>query len=295
MTRQVYWFSGESTGETGGSLAATFSGLDGYRAGEEVSIVGAEAHHATVKRLRSGEIVDVVDGLGRRAGAEVIAAANSGLQLRLIEDAVLEPEPTPRITLIQALAKEKRDLQALESAVEMGVWQVIPWGATRSVSRWDTVPKRVKGREKWLNLAVSAMKQSRQAKLAGVSEYLDSGVDMSPGHREMAAQGEHSGSKTVFSEVEAMVRGGAEVFVLHEVAEEHLADRLVPLAPPGQTPQDIVVIVGPEGGITDLELEAFMAAGARPVLLGPTVLRCSSAGPAAIAVIQSRLGTWRGK
>lgn len=295
MTRQVYWFSGESTGETGGSLTATFSGLDGYRAGAEVSIVGAEAHHATVKRLRSGEIVDVVDGLGRRAGAEVIAAANSGLQLRLIEDAVLDPEPTPRITLIQALAKEKRDLQALESAVEMGVWQVIPWGATRSVSRWDTVPKRVKGREKWLNLAVSAMKQSRQARLAGVSEYLDSGVDMSPGHREMAAQGEHSGSKTVFSEVEAMVRGGAEVFVLHEVAEEHLADRLVPLAQPGQTPQDIVVIVGPEGGITVLELEAFMAAGAHPVLLGPTVLRCSSAGPAAIAVIQSRLGTWRGK
>ena len=295
MTRQVYWFSGESTGETGGSLAATFSGLDGYRAGAEVSIVGAEAHHATVKRLRSGEIVDVVDGLGRRAGAEVIAAANSGLQLRLIEDAVLDPEPTPRITLIQALAKEKRDLQALESAVEMGVWQVIPWGATRSVSRWDTVPKRVKGREKWLNLAVSAMKQSRQARLAGVSEYLDSGVDMSPGYSEMAAQGEHLGSKTVFSEVEAMVRGGAEVFVLHEVAEEHLADRLVPLAQPGQTPQDIVVIVGPEGGITDLELEAFMAAGAHPVLLGPTVLRCSSAGPAAIAVIQSRLGTWRGE
>lgn len=90
-----------------------------------------------------------------------------------------------------------------------------------------------------------------------------------------------------------MVRGGAAVFVLHEVAEEHLADMLVPLAQPGQTPGEIVVIVGPEGGITGPELAAFVEAGASPALLGPTVLRCSSAGPAALAVIQSWLGSWR--
>ena len=290
MTRQAFWFSGETAGETGGSLAANFTGLDGYREGEEVSIVGSEAHHATVKRLRLGEVVDVVDGLGRRAGAEVIAATNSGLQLRLIEDAVLDPQPALRITLIQALAKEKRDMQALESAVEMGAWRVIPWGATRSVSRWDTVPKRAKGREKWRNLAVSAMKQSRQARLAEVSE---SGVDISSERHGGEARWARPVVKTVFSEVEAMVKGGAAVFVLHEVAEEHLADMLVPLAQPGQTPEDIVVIVGPEGGITVPELAAFVEAGARPALLGPTVLRCSSAGPAALAVIQSWLGSWR--
>ena len=293
MTRQAFWFSGETAGETSGSLAANFTGLDGYLEGEEVSIVGAEAHHATVKRLRLGEVVDVVDGLGRRAGAEVVAVGNSGLRLRLIEDAVLDPEPTLRITLIQALAKEKRDMQALESAAEMGVWRVIPWGATRSVSRWDTVPKRAKGREKWRNLAVSAMKQSRQARLAEVSEYLESGVDISPGQHGSEARWAWPVVKTVFSEVEALVKGGAVVFVLHEVAEEHLADLLVPLAQPEQIPEEIVVIVGPEGGITVPELAAFVEAGARPALLGPTVLRCSSAGPAALAVIQSRLGSWR--
>lgn len=294
MTRQTFWFSGDSAGEADASPATEFAGLRGYRKGEEISIVGAEAHHATVKRLRLGEVVDVVDGLGWRAGAEVVAAQNSRLRLRLLADAVADPVPPLRLTLIQALAKEKRDLQALESAVEMGAWRVIPWGATRSVSRWDTVTKRAKGREKWRNLAVSAMKQSRQARLAEVSEYLESGGDIVPEPQGVETQSVKPAANTIFSEVEAMVQGGTAVFVLHEVATEHLAQMLIPLAQAGQTPEAIAVIVGPEGGITAPELMAFAAAGARPALLGPTVLRCSSAGPAALAVIQSQLGSWRG-
>ncbi|WP_279059705.1 RsmE family RNA methyltransferase [Mobiluncus curtisii] len=294
MTRQTFWFSGDSAGEADASPATEFAGLRGYREGEEVSIVGAEAHHATVKRLRLGEVVDVVDGLGWRVGAEVVAAQNSRLRLRLLADAVADPVPPLRLTLIQALAKEKRDLQALESAVEMGAWRVIPWGATRSVSRWDTVSKRAKGREKWRNLAVSAMKQSRQARLAEVSEYLESGGDIVPEPQGAETRSVKSAANTIFSEVEAMVQGGTAVFVLHEVATEHLAQMLIPLARAGQTPEDIAVIVGPEGGITAPELTAFTAAGALPALLGPTVLRCSSAGPAALAVIQSQLGSWRG-
>lgn len=336
MTQQVFWYSAESSGFAKSIVSpGDFPGLSSFHAGDDILIGGSEAHHATVKRLRTGEIVDVVDGLGWRADAEVASATNAELSLRLVSDPEEDPQPKVRITLIQALAKEKRDMQALESATEMGVSRVIPWGAARSVSRWDTVPKRAKGREKWRNLVISAMKQSRQARLTEVGEYLESGGEGLPGRTalpgggypleesgkgtgldsyqkqvsngtvplvgsKMAQDTDHLGSstsrpaeRTVFSEVSHLVDSGATVFVLHEVTTEYLTEHLETLVSRGEEPAEIVIIVGPEGGITNPELRAFMDAGATPVLLGPTVLRCSSAGPAAVAVIQASCGSWR--
>lgn len=274
--------------------------------GSETRLTGAEAHHASVKRLRAGEVVDLVNGQGWRAGAELVGTG-ADLRFRLVEAPHFEALPALRLTLIQALAKEKRDLQAVEAACEIGVQRVIPWGAARAVSRWDNASKREKGRTKWAALALSALKQSRQSWLARVEEYVESGTDC---------------AGAVFTEVAKIVESGGQVFVLHESAVERLsvrlraASRMAPHEAGGEADgagnpdvarrgeagvdpgagnpdvREIAVVVGPEGGITEAELAGFRAAGAEIALLGSSVLRCSTAGPAALAIIQATLGSW---
>lgn len=281
MTRPVFWVGGQVLHDPAPAVC-----LSEIAPGTEVVLDDEEAHHATVKRLRLGEEVDVVDGQGWRVTA-VVTKLDRKVCLRVSQAAIREAPPALRLTLIQALAKEKRDMQALESACEIGVRLVVPWGATRSVSRWDAVPKRAKGREKWRNLAVSAMKQSRQSWVAQIGEYVESGVDIT------RSDAPSSGEQTVFACVERIIAEGGTVFVLHESATHHLTSWLSDLSPEGLSQAEIGVVVGPEGGITDAELEGFRAAGARVALLGPTVLRCSTAGPAALAVIQAFCGTWK--
>ena len=75
-------------------------------------------------------------------------------------------------------------------------------------------------------------------------------------------------------------------FVLHEEAADRLATAELP------TTGQIVLVVGPEGGVAPAEVAAFTAAGARAVRLGPTVLRTSTAGVAALAVLNARLARW---
>lgn len=276
-------------------------------AGTETRLTGAEAHHASVKRLRAGEVVDLVDGRGWRAGAELVGSGTD-LRFRLVEAPRFEACPALRLTLIQALAKEKRDLQALEAACEIGALRVVPWGAARSVSRWDGRAKQIKGREKWQNLAVSALKQSRQSRLAEVGEYVesgaggaDSGTGVPPSSRRGAGD-----ENSVFAETRRIIAAGGRVFVLHESATERLSvllraiSREAPHEPGGELSgagnlggtMEIAVVVGPEGGITEGELAGFRAMGAEIVLLGSSVLRCSTAGPVALAIIQATLGSW---
>jgi 16S rRNA (uracil1498-N3)-methyltransferase len=83
----------------------------------------------------------------------------------------------------------------------------------------------------------------------------------------------------------AALTAGARVLVLEPDATAPLTG----IAPDGRA---LVLVVGPEGGITPQELEAFRAAGAELVRLGETVLRTSTAGPAALAVMNARLGRW---
>lgn len=272
-------------------LSGAGAALLDLAAGSETRLSGAEARHAAVKRLRVGEVVDLVDGHGGRAGAEVVGVSAGEVRLRLVEAPRFEALPALRLTLIQALAKEKRDLQALEAACEIGVQRVIPWGAARAVSRWDSAAKREKGRAKWAALALSALKQSRQSWLARVEEYVESGAEVagSESGSEPGLQPAARGENSVFAEVKRIVAAGGRVFVLHESATERLSAQLSGV--PKET-EEIAVVVGPEGGITEAELAAFRAAGAEIALLGPSVLRCSTAGPVALAIIQAALGSW---
>lgn len=237
-----------------------------FAVGGEIRIDGAEARHAvTVSRLRVGERVLLGDGSGWLAEA-IVRATESKAFLATVEAARFAPEAGPRLVLAQALAKGDRDERAIETATEHGVDEILPWQAERSVSRWSA-EKAVKGRERWRAIVREAAKQSLRPRVPTVSEPVSSAA-----LAERAAAG--------------------PVLVLHPNAELRLSEVAAGLLAGGDAPASVTLVVGPEGGVSPGELAALVAAGAIPVLLGETVLRTSSAGPAGLAVLNVALGRW---
>jgi 16S rRNA (uracil1498-N3)-methyltransferase len=232
--------------------------------GSLLLLTGAEAHHAAVvRRVRSGEAVTVGDGRGVWLDGVCEDVTPKEVGVRVTARRV-EPQPSPRLVLVQALAKGDRDELAVQAATELGVDQIVPWQAGRSVSRWSG-PKVEKGVARWEAITREAAKQAHRAWIPDVSTPVTT--------TQVAARA-----------AEASV----VVFVLEPTADAKLTAQL--LRPLGA--RDIVLVVGPEGGIDPDELDTLVAAGAVPVRLGGTVLRTSTAGPAALAVASAALGRW---
>jgi len=239
-------------------------GLDGAEAGGTVVLDGAEGRHAvTVRRIAAGEQVDVADGAGLLARCrvrEVQRSREPALQLDVLE-VLRVPEPAPRFVLVQALAKGGRDDLAIEAATELGVDEIVPWQASRCVVVWRGA-RGDKAHESWVATVRAAAKQSRRARVPAV-EPLVTGPALT-----------------------RRVSRAALAVVLHEEATTPLTSVTLPAE------GDVLVVVGPEGGIAPEELTALTAAGAVPARLGEHVLRSSTAGPAALAVL-SAAGRWR--
>lgn len=229
-----------------------------WQPGEQVLLDGAEGRHAaTVRRTSPGEVVVLADGEGRWGRGEVVAVDKASVTILLAStghDAV----PPVRLVLVQALAKGGRDDQAIEAATELGVDEVIPWQAERSIVQWRGA-RAEKARESWRALLRSAAKQSRRTRVPALGPTVTT--------RALAAR----------------LAGASAAYVLHEDADQPLASQSFPEA------GEVLVVVGPEGGITPTELSVLESVGARPMRLGPHVLRSSSAGPAALAVLCARL------
>ncbi|MCC2318251.1 16S rRNA (uracil(1498)-N(3))-methyltransferase [Cellulomonas chengniuliangii] len=246
--------------------------LDDVAPGGTYTLEGAEARHAgVVQRRAAGERVDVVDCAGVRLECTVAAVGGEGVRLDVV-DVVREPAPDVSLVLVQALAKGDRDELAIEAATEVGVDAVLPWQAERSVVVWRG-DRAAKSRARWLGTVRAAAKQSRRARVPDVGLAVDG--------RALAAR------------VAATVAAGGVALVLHEEASAPLADTPLPTAgKPGAPAPEVLVVVGPEGGISPAELGALRDAGAVAVRLGPHVLRTSTAGPVALAMLAQRLGRW---
>lgn len=227
--------------------------------GDLVALTGAEAKHAAVvRRLRVGESVTLGDGAGVWLTGAAESVAPTRVEVR-VDGRTDVAAPTPRIVLAQALAKGDRDELAVQAACELGVDEIVPWQASRSVSRWEG-PKAAKGRERWASIVREAAKQAHRAWVPEVA--------------------------AVASTADLVTRAAAaRMLVLDPRAET----RLTQVRPDGR---DVVLVVGPEGGVSDAEIDRLVDAGAERVLLGDTVLRTSTAGPAAIAVLSGALGRW---
>lgn len=249
-------------------------------AGEAVTLTGAEAHHAAaVRRVRVGEEITVGDGAGTWLTGEVESVAPREVIVR-VSRARAVAAPSPRLVLVQALAKGDRDELAVQAATELGVDEVVPWQAARSVSRWARASR---GSAQRAALGGDGRGEGQDKAAKGVARW-------STIVREAAKQAHRAWVPTVTAPVttdELLARiAGTRVLVLEPTAS-------VPLSRVELSDgRDIVLVVGPEGGIARDELDALEAGGAELVRLGSTVLRTSTAGPAALAVVSTLLGRW---
>ncbi|MGL5857654.1 MAG: 16S rRNA (uracil(1498)-N(3))-methyltransferase [Angustibacter sp.] len=235
--------------------------LDDVRPGAQVTVDGDEGRHAvTVRRLSAGERVDLADGRGVLARG-VVSAAGAGVLRVQVSSLRQQPPPRPRFVLAQALAKGDRDLQAVEAATELGVDEVVPWQAARSVVRWRG-ERAARSHRRWEQTVRAAAKQSRRSWVPVVATVVDTGG------------------------LVARVASAGLAVVLDAGADQPLGGTVLP------EDQDVLVVVGPEGGVEPSEVADLLEAGAVARRLGPSVLRSSTAGPAALAVLAAQV-RWR--
>ncbi|MER7833282.1 16S rRNA (uracil(1498)-N(3))-methyltransferase [Streptomyces sp. NPDC095602] len=232
-------------------------------AGPEYVLDGPEGRHAvSVRRLNPGEDVVLTDGRGRWTEGVVKAAEGKDrLVVMDLNEIREEPEPEPRITVVQALPKGDRGELAVETMTETGVDAIVPWQAARCITRWRG-DRGAKSLAKWRATAREAGKQSRRVRFPEVAAAMTT------------------------KQVAGLLAEADFAAVLHEEGAEPLATAPLPAA--GR----VVLVVGPEGGVAPDELAAFAEAGARPYRLGRSVLRTSTAGTAATALLLGRTGRW---
>ncbi|GAA3692752.1 16S rRNA (uracil(1498)-N(3))-methyltransferase [Gordonia hankookensis] len=235
------------------------------RVGSDVTLSGPEGRHAvTVARLAVGEEITLGDGRGSTALCEVSAITSKDtLVARAHTYGYAEP-PRPRVTVVQALPKSERSELAVDLATEAGADRIVPWQAARCVARWTG--KSEKGHAKWTAAASAAAKQSRRAWIPDIAP-LASTTDI----RARCAD---------------VVAAGGLVAVLHEHGVTSL--RELPLA----DATELVLVIGPEGGLDDTEIADLSALGASSVILGPEVLRTSSAAAVALGAIGVLTDRW---
>lgn len=230
-------------------------------ADDRVELDGPEGRHAAVvRRVRAGEQVDLTDGEGLLVRCEVVSNGRGGL-VCVLGARTHVAQPQPRLVVVQALPKGARGELAVELMTEVGVDEIVPWQAERCVTRWGG-ERGTRALHRWRSTAREAGKQSRRAWFCRVSELAST------------------------AQVAQRLAGAALPVVLHEVGRVPV----VALAAPATG--EVVIVVGPEGGISDEELACLVAAGGAPVRLGPTVLRTSSAGTVAAAALLARTRRW---
>ena len=233
--------------------------VDPLPEGDTIVLDGDEGRHAaTVMRIRVGETVLAGDGRGSVLEGTVVAIRPHAVELT-ISVRRTAPPADPRVVVVQALPKGERGELAAELLTELGADEIVPWRATRCVTVWKGA-RADRAVAKWRRAVREAAKQSRRAWVPTVTEPTDT------------------------EGVAARLTGASGALVLHERATGRFGDFIPPET------GELVVIVGPEGGITDSELA--LLEGATPVRLGQPVLRSSTAGAAALAALAPRLGRW---
>ncbi|OFT58596.1 16S rRNA (uracil(1498)-N(3))-methyltransferase [Corynebacterium sp. HMSC05H05] len=219
------------------------------------TLTGAEAKHAHVKRIQPGERIMLVDGQGSTALTRV-TSVGAGRVDGVVEKQEFVPQPTPRVTVVQAVPKGERAELAVDLAVQAGADAIVPWISHRTIARWPA-NKQAKQVEKWRAQALSSAKQARRAWVPEVREPVTT------------------------NQLSELLHDAGNALVLHEDATDSIRDV--------EFGEDVWLIVGPEGGIGDDELEIL---GARPVKLGPEVLRTASAAFAGLCAIGALTSRW---
>jgi 16S rRNA (uracil1498-N3)-methyltransferase len=214
-----------------------------------------------VVRVKVGEHIDLSDGDGLLVAGRVVEVRNPDELVIQVVERIIDDVALPRLVVVQAIPKGERGERAVELLTEVGADAIIPWAASRCIAQWKG-DRAEKALTKWENTAKAAGKQARRSRLPQVTGVATTG------------------------DVVSMIAAASGAIVLHEESTTALTDWNPPID------GEIVVVVGPEGGITSEEVEAFREAGAQIVHMGKSIMRTSTAGAAAVAVLGAVTGRW---
>jgi len=232
--------------------------VDKLSSGQTQTLESDEAHHAIkVMRLKTGEEIKISDGEGNWVSGPISEVGKKNLKIDVTASGI-EASKKPELVLVQALTKSDRNKEILELVTVAGVDRIIPWQAERSISKWQS-----NSYDKWTSSIKEAGKQSRRVNLPKLEKLMSA--------REITQQ----------------ISASDCILVFHESANEKFSALDI-----SQNASSVYLIIGPEGGITDTELEIFKSKGGNLVRLGEPVLRSAHAGFAALASIQTKLGRW---
>jgi 16S rRNA (uracil1498-N3)-methyltransferase len=225
--------------------------------GAHVELDGDEGRHAAVvRRIRPGEMIMIGNGRGQAVRGVVVELRGPGLVIEVLNHLSAPAEPR-RFVAAQALAKGDRSELAIEMMTEVGVDEIVPWQASRSIVRWSA-DRTARSLAKWRATAREATKQCRRLNVPQVSEPVTTG------------------------QLKQRVASVDLALLLHEEAKESMAEVDLPTA------GTVLIIIGPEGGISAEELQDLREAGARSVSISDAVLRTSTAGVVALAGLKLR-------
>ncbi|MBT1171903.1 16S rRNA (uracil(1498)-N(3))-methyltransferase [Bifidobacterium sp. MA2] len=245
---------------------------DEFNAGWRITLPQSVRRHAVqAMRLKDGDELQLSDGRGLRIIAR-LTDADAGLAE--VRDFVREPGPTTRLALVQALAKTGHDEQAVDTATQIGVDEVVPWQADRSIAKW----KAGRTDRKWDAVIAAATEQSRRAWRPQLGECVSSKQIVS-----MCLRANVHGDLVVVLHQDATDTWDSVESLVSDMSERCLADG---------RPRTVYVVVGPEGGISEDEVARFVDAGAHSVVLGRNILRASTAGPVALSLLSRALGRY---
>ncbi len=223
-----------------------------------VELTGPASHYLTrVLRLSKGDALILFNGDGRDYVAEITGFESKSVQVRVLDNAVVAKESPLKITLAQAVCRGERMDYALQKATELGVFCIQPLISRRVEVRLDKT-RLVKRLKHWQGVVISACEQSGRAVVPEIKSPL-------PLSEWMAAA------------------DNSPRLVLDPYTSDKLADLSV-------VDETLSLVIGPEGGFTDEEMQEARNSGLTPMSLGPRVLRTETAGPAAIAVLQAKTG-----
>ncbi len=223
----------------------------------QIEVDGDEAHHGVnVLRLKQSEEVKISDGVGNWGIGKVSQLSKKNFTVE-ISDHGFEPAAKQQVIVVQAILKNDANKEAVDFLTQVGADEIIPWQSQHSIGKID-----VKSLTKWQTVARESSRQSRRVRIPAIANV-------------------HS-TESLISKIQDL----QNIFVLHESAENRLSQIEI------NQEADLFLIVGPEGGLSEIEVNAFVAAGAKIVRLGESVLRAANAGAAATSVVMSRTGKW---
>lgn len=225
---------------------------------ERCSLSGDVGHHiARVLRAAPGEELLLSDGKGHWSRVSIAGVEKNSVEVAVLESGFQEPREIS-ITVVQGITKGDRTRENIELLVQADVDRIVPWKASRSIGKLPD------GVEKLKVAVAEAGKQSRRYYLPEVTDVVDT------------------------DQLQAILRSADLAVVLEAETEKKLSEIMNKSA----HPTSIVLVVGPEGGISKEELEKMMDVGAIPAKLGPTILRSAHAGIAAVSALNIALGLW---